>query len=125
MAIRALRALLRLLADAAGPTYAVPLPPGSLAICRCCGADMVVPVLWDAQSDYDWWMRLRCGACGFTIELVIDDEAAETFDRQLRRQTAEIGAALAASERERMTDDLHALKIALDRDLIDARDFDG
>lgn len=122
--MRALLALLKLLADAAGPVYPLAVPPERLTVCRCCGADMVVPVAWDEVSHVDWWIRLRCGACGFIIEVVVDDDDADAFDRELRRQVREIAAALAASERERMKDALHTLTTALERDLIDAGDFE-
>jgi hypothetical protein len=106
--MKGLRALLKLLADAAGPRYLLPaaVPPDRLTVCRTCGADMVIPVAWDDVSDHEWWMRLRCGACAFTVEVVVDDEDAERFERELQRQTREIGSALAASERERMRDEL-------------------
>jgi hypothetical protein len=67
---------------------------------------------------------MRCGACGFAVDAIVDDEDADAFDRDLRRQTREISAALATCERQRMTDELHSLKVALERDLIDAGDFD-
>jgi hypothetical protein len=119
-----LRTLLQLLADAAGPVYRPPVPSERLVVCRRCGADMVAPVRWEEASDSSWWMRLRCGACGLAVDTVVADEDADAFDRELRRQTREISVALAASERRRMTEELHALSVAFELDLIDAGDFD-
>jgi signal transduction histidine kinase len=86
---------------------------------------MVAPVRWEEASDSTWWMRLRCGACGFAVDTVVDDDDADAFDRELGRQTREIAAELAASERRRMAEELHALSVAFELDLIDAGDFQG
>lgn len=118
-----LAALLRMLNEVRGPTWEIPRRCGPLVICRSCGADMVAPLAWDELTDTTWWMHLRCGACGYAVEVVVDDEDADAFDRALHRHTATISAALAASERERMEDELHVLATALELDLIDADDF--
>ena len=118
-----LATLLRLLREARGATWEIPLQPGPLVICRSCGADTVVPLAWDEVTDSSWWMQLRCGACGYAVEVVVDDEQADAFDRTLCRHRVTISAALAASERGRMEEDLHVLARALELDLIDADDF--
>jgi hypothetical protein len=84
---------------------------------------MVWPVQAEPASDHEWRMALRCGACGSTREALVADADAAVFDRDLTRQVTEIEAQLAALEEERMAGELHALRVALERALIDASDF--
>jgi hypothetical protein len=93
-------------------------------ICPGCGADTVLPVWTEELGDYAWLVRLRCGSCGTWTDMELDDAQAADLGEQLDRQAEEIGAALRELERDCMRSELHVLREALARDLIDAQDFD-
>jgi hypothetical protein len=95
-----------------------------LEVCCRCGGDMVVPVLWEEHGERAWWMRLRCGECGHVRDAVVGDAQADAFAAALTRQARPLRAALGQLESECMADELDRLRAALDRDLIDASDFD-
>ena len=104
----------------------LPLPgaiPVGLNECERCLARVVVPVQWHADDDEHWWIRLRCGACGFVRDVVVTDEVARRFDREIERGVAEIAAVLRRLERARMAAEVEALAQALRLDLVDAEDF--
>jgi uncharacterized Zn finger protein len=113
----------RLLRSFFGAAQPLPDAEGGLLICRECGAAMVVPVAWREHDDASWWMRIRCGECGSSREVVIDDDRARRYERVLNRGVAELRQAVEALDRERMRRDSDVLRIALERDLIDAGDF--
>jgi uncharacterized Zn finger protein len=96
---------------------------GSLVDCRCCGSDFVNPVSWQPQGESEWWMRLRCGECGFVSEVEVSNEEAERFDAELNRGMAKIASAVARLDRARMIVESDILAAALERDLIDPSDF--
>jgi hypothetical protein len=58
-------------------------PEPDLQRCLQCGAHSVHPVEWESFGDAHWWMRLRCGACWNWAEVLVDDDAAQRFDRAL------------------------------------------
>jgi hypothetical protein len=117
-----LQGLLELL-DALGPSAEGTFAPPAYA-CPGCGADTVLPVWAEEISDYSWLVRLRCGSCGTCTDKELDDAQAADLGEQLDRQAAEISAALRELERDCMRSELHLLREALARDLIDAQDFD-
>jgi hypothetical protein len=63
-------------------------------MCAFCGEDVVVPVWWEPEDDARWRMLLRCGACETYRELIVSNEAAEAFERDLEHGAASIRAAL-------------------------------
>jgi hypothetical protein len=104
----------------------LPLPeaiPGGLNECERCLTPVVVPVQWHADDAEHWWIRLRCGACGFVRDVVVTDEVARRFDREVERGMREIAAVLRRLERARMAAEVEALTQALRLDLLDAEDF--
>ena len=100
-----------------------PAPPPSLVVCPSCSADRVVPVDWREHDKQNWWIRLRCGACGASREVVVPDATAKRYDVELDRGTREIRAALRRLELEQMAAQADVLAKALQLDLLDASDF--
>ena len=100
-----------------------PAPGSGLHLCTLCHAECVVPVWWESVEDDHWHMILRCGACETFCDVVVGDDLARAFDRDLERGAREIRVALEKLDRERMTAQVDALIVALHRDLIDAADF--
>jgi hypothetical protein len=84
---------------------------------------MVVPVRWQEHGDEAWWMALRCGACGAREEVVVPNAVAKRFGARLDSGAAQIAAAAARLDRERLGDQAVAFAVALARDLIDPGDF--
>lgn len=100
-------------------------PPGSgLQQCSACRADCVVPVSWEEAGNQHWQIVLRCPECETYREVVVGNDVAKRYEADLSRGMEEIAAALARSDRARMERDVHALIVALERDLIDAADFE-
>jgi hypothetical protein len=94
-----------------------------LMLCVLCGSDFVTPVDWSEHDETRWWIRLRCGECGETREVVVPQDVAHRYDRELDRTSEPIASTLSRMERERMAADVDALATALRLDLIDAADF--
>jgi hypothetical protein len=94
-----------------------------LVVCVGCYADCVNPVSWHELSETHWWIRLRCGECGFVREVEVTNEEAQRFERELDRGVKQIAAAFVRLDRERMIADSDAMTAALERDLIDPGDF--
>jgi hypothetical protein len=107
----------------AGPKYPLPGAFGRLVHCERCGSDFVNPVSWDERGETDWWIRLRCGACGAAREVEVSKAEARCFVGELDVGRATIAATVARLEREHMIADTQALTAALRRDLIDPGDF--
>jgi uncharacterized Zn finger protein len=103
-----------------GPTH--PLHE-ALVDCHECGCDFVNPVSWHAQGEAAWWIRIRCGGCGFVREVEVSNEEAERYDAELNRGTAKIASTLASLDRARMVAEADVFKLALERDLIGPGDF--
>ena len=94
-----------------------------LVVCVGCHADFVNPVSWHELSETHWWIRLRCGECGFVREVEVTNEEAQRFEHELDRGVKQIAAAFVRLDRERMIADSDAITAALERDLIDPGDF--
>jgi hypothetical protein len=94
-----------------------------LVVCEGCHADFVNPVSWHELSETHWWIRLRCGECGFVREVEVTNEEAQRFEHELDRGVKQIAAAFVRLDRERMIADSDAMTAALERDLIDPGDF--
>ena len=100
-----------------------PAPGSGLHQCRICHDDYVAPVWWESVDDDCWHMLLRCAQCDTYRDVVVSDDVAKAYERDLQRDTAEIAASLECIERERMIAELQVFAAALEHDLIDATDF--
>ena len=99
-------------------------PPGSgLHLCHFCHDDFVVPVWCEEVDDEQWHMLLRCAQCETYRDVIVGNDLAAAYERDLERGRAEITASLKRSDRARMLAELPVLIAALERDLIDAGDF--
>jgi hypothetical protein len=96
--------------------------PG-LQRCPECGADSVHPVEWEPFGETHWWMLLHCGGCGNWAEVLVDDAAAQRFDRALNSAQDQMILAADRLGLEVMSAQADTLAVALDRDLIGADDF--
>jgi hypothetical protein len=96
---------------------------GRLVDCERCSCDYVNPVTWEERGETRWWIRLRCGECGYVREVEVSNEEARRFDRELDRGVGDIAATVARLERDGMIADAEVLTAALQRDLIDPGDF--
>jgi hypothetical protein len=98
-------------------------PPGSgLHQCAYCHDDYVVPV-WYEDLEHGWHLLLRCGQCETYRAVVVSDDTAQAYERDLERGVAQIRAAADELDAARMTRQVAAFIVALERDLIDAEDF--
>jgi hypothetical protein len=98
-------------------------PDADLTLCRTCASDCVVPTDWKQQGESSWWIRLRCGACRASREVVVPDAAAQHYDLELDRGMGEIALTLHQLEREKMLAYAETFATALHLDLVDAGDF--
>jgi hypothetical protein len=103
------RALSSLLCLAIRAVRRRPHGPAALVDCVACRLDFVCPVAWEETDDTHWWIRLRCGACGASREIVIADEEAAVLERALDEQVASIRDALARFDHARMAAELERL----------------
>ena len=107
-----------------GPMTAVPLRRlPELHVCDRCGADTVNPAFTDPVDELHWDMLLRCGTCGATRRLIVDNPTAERYDHDLDRGWRQIALSIERLEQQQMNDWASTFVTALDRDLIDAGDF--
>jgi hypothetical protein len=121
----------RALWDVLGPCNAAPaseVVTGAgdgrrLHICTACGADVVNPAHAEPLDEHRWVMLLRCGACGATVNRIVSNEAARSYDHELNRGFDAIARALERVERDGMKEWAGTFVTALGRDLIDAEDF--
>ena len=106
----------------AGDRHGPPRDPG-LHRCTTCHDDYVVPVWFEDLGERGWHMLLRCGQCETFREIIVGDDAANAYDRDLARGSAQLRAAVAELDAERMAAQVAAFIVALRLDLIDAEDF--
>jgi hypothetical protein len=100
-----------------------PSPGSGLHLCRVCHDDYVVPVWWEELDAERWHMLLRCAQCETYREIVVGNDVAKAYDRDLQRGMDVIAAALEKTDRARMAEEALVFIAALERDLIDAADF--
>jgi hypothetical protein len=125
---RALAAVGRLLAAGcramAGPVYFPDEARGMRLIdCPACGKPFVCAVAWNAAGASHRSMRLRCGNCEATRELLVTHAEAAAFEQAGRAHTAAIARAATQLDRERMAAELDAFVAALRDGRIDASSF--
>jgi transcription elongation factor Elf1 len=100
-----------------------PSPGSGLHQCRVCHDEFVVPVCWEEVDDERWHMLLRCAQCETYRDVIVNNDVAKVYERDLDRGRAEIAATLERRDRARMVAEVHVFIAALERDLIDAADF--
>ena len=105
-----------------GYRHSTPPPGSGLHQCAYCHDDYVVPV-WIEDLEEGWNMLLRCGQCETYRAVVVGDDTALAYERDLERGAAQIRATLKELDGARMADQVAAFIVALQRDLIDAEDF--
>jgi hypothetical protein len=94
-----------------------------LDLCSECGQGFVYPVSWTESGPADWWLHLRCGACGAVRDVVASNYAVEAFDRKLDGEMEMIEAAAERLERESFLAEAETFGAALRLDLLGADDF--
>jgi hypothetical protein len=99
-------------------------PPGSgLQLCSLCHDDYVVPIWWEPVAEQQWHMLLRCAQCETYRDVVVTDDIAQRYEKDLARGMAEIATSLRQVDHDRMVAEADVFIAALDHDLIDAGDF--
>jgi uncharacterized Zn finger protein len=99
------------------------LRPKRLERCPRCGEEFVYPVTWTESGPADWWLLLRCGACGAWRDVIASNQAVEAFDRLLDEQVRVIRTAAERIARESLSAQADILRAALRLDLLTADDF--
>jgi hypothetical protein len=94
-----------------------------LIMCAACGSRVVNPVAWHESGQTQWWVRLRCGECAWTREVMITDDEAKQLERDLNHGLLAIESTVARLDRERMLCEMELFVTALARDLIGPMDF--
>ena len=97
--------------------------PKRLERCPRCGEEFVYPVTWTESGPADWWLLLRCGACGAWRDVIASNQAVEAFDRLLDDQVRMIRTAAERIAREALSAQADTLGAALRLDLLTADDF--
>jgi transcription elongation factor Elf1 len=97
--------------------------PHRLHVCAICGVDAVNPVLVEPLDEHRWSVVLRCGACGARTEAEISNQVAELYDKDLDIGWRKIRSAVETIDETNMAAWTDTFITALDRDLIDAEDF--
>ena len=100
-------------------------PASETQLHRCgdCGQGFVYPVTWTESGPADWWLLLRCGACGAWRDVVASNRVVAEFDRALDDHMDRIRIAADRLERESFRAAADALGTALRLDLLGADDF--
>ena len=94
-----------------------------LDVCRVCRRDRVYPTQW-RESDPDlWWVELRCGECGVRRRGTFPDAQLDRFELRLEEGLREISEEADRLLLEWRAAEVEAFAEALDRELIQARDF--
>jgi hypothetical protein len=91
--------------------------------CPECDQGFVYPLDWGESGPADWWLHLRCGACGTSREVVASNRSVEAFDRQLDGEMETIEAAADRLARESFLAEADTFGAALRLDLLTADDF--
>ena len=94
-----------------------------LDLCSECDEGFVYPMSWSESGPAEWWLRLRCGACGAWREVVASNYLVDAFDRQLDGEMEMIEAAADRLARESLLAEADAFGAALRLDLLTADDF--
>ena len=60
-------------------------------MCGYCHDDYVVPVWIEDLGEHGWHLLLRCGQCETYREVIVEDDTANAYDRELDRGGAQTG----------------------------------
>ena len=121
--MRRLRRLKRLVIRIRSPLRPMDRFGDHLTSCRACGASIVNPMDWHEADESTWWVLLRCGACSHSREVILTDEQARQFDRDLQPGLRAIERIIDDLDHQRMRYEVEIFADALARDLISASDF--
>ena len=94
-----------------------------LELCPRCGEEFVYPVKWTESGPGDWWLLLRCGACGSWRDVIESNCTVEAFDQLLDEHMHVIRVAADRLDRESLAAQADTLGTALRLDLLTADDF--
>ena len=94
-----------------------------LETCLVCGRDFVQPVSWEPDGPERWWMFLRCGECGVSREVIVDNDEAGRFEAALHSRAKIVARAVRELEEERISAEVATFVSALEHDLIVPADF--
>jgi hypothetical protein len=94
-----------------------------LHVCAVCKSTFVHPVSWEEREEGQWWMDLRCGQCAAHRQILVSDDAARRYDRQLTSDAHDMAIAARRLDSEQMADSVDRFINALHSDLIVPDDF--
>jgi hypothetical protein len=94
-----------------------------LELCPRCGEKFVYPVTWTESGPADWWLLLRCGACGTWRDVIASNCTVEAFDQTLDEHMHLIRCEAERMARESLAAQAETLGAALRLDLLTADDF--
>ncbi len=94
-----------------------------LELCPRCGEKFVYPVTWTESGPADWWLLVRCGACGTWRDVIASNSTVDAFDQTLDEHRHVIRAAAERLARESLAAQAETLGTALRLDLLTADDF--
>ena len=100
-----------------------PQDPHDLAICPCCGRDLVYPLDWAPASTRKWAVTLRCPECEWRGGGIYDQSLVDRFDETLDDGTQSVLDDLELLTRSNMEEQIEIFVKALNADLIVAEDF--
>jgi predicted RNA-binding Zn-ribbon protein involved in translation (DUF1610 family) len=100
-----------------------PHRPGDLALCPCCGRDLVYPIEWAPATQRSWSVTLRCPDCEWRGGGVFGQDLLDRFDEALDEGTQRVLDDLELLTRANMEEQVERFVTALNRDLILPEDF--
>ena len=106
----------------AGPA-SPPQDSRDLAICPCCGRDLVYPLDWAPASARKWAVTLRCPECEWRGGGVYDQAVVDRFDEALDEGTQAILDDLELLTRSNMEEQIETFVAAVEANLILPEDF--
>jgi hypothetical protein len=96
--------------------------PVGAHVCRCCGLPLVQRE--DAeQAGRDWLVRLCCPSCGWSGEVLLDQDQMDRLDEMLDEGLARLAAALDLTTQLNMQEYAGRFETALAADAILPEDF--
>jgi hypothetical protein len=96
--------------------------PVGAHVCRCCGLPLLQPE--DAErAGRDWLVRLGCPSCGWSGEVVLDQDQMDPLDEELDEGFVRLAAALDAITQLNMHEYVDRFGAALAADAILPEDF--
>jgi hypothetical protein len=106
-----------------GQLVSTPHRPGDLALCPCCGRDLVYPVDWSPATARTWSVTLRCPECEWRGGGVYGQDLLDRFDEALDQGTQSVLDDLDLLTRSNMEDEVRLFVRALEAELILPEDF--